>query len=83
MKAIREATESEVARTVDAINAFFGPGGPPYDLAVVVAVATQALAATLFCVCGNDGREAAAMLNETVVPHVESRLASFAAGRDL
>lgn len=72
----------DTARAIAAARAIFDGRDPSVDRASILVTAEHAFAAVLIACMGRDPRKAAAMLNEGLIPGIESRLALYASKGD-
>lgn len=73
--------QRDTRRILDAARAIFDGRSAEHDLGAILTTLEGVVSCVLLAVMQNDPRKAAGMLNEGLVPGVESRLASTAAAR--
>jgi len=79
-KRVEELSESkkDTTRAIAAAKAIFDGRDPSTDRASILVTAEHAFAAVLIACMDRDPRKAAAMLNEGLIPGIESRLTLYA-----
>jgi len=70
--------QKDTKRAIAAAKAIFDDRDPVADFSSILVTTEQAVATILLAIFQNDPAKAAAMLNEGLVPGIESRLSIYA-----